>query len=65
MNETVIDYEAFTHRLALNKGLKLIKKWPIFIILQNLIFKPRQLNCTLPLFWSLVTAITSSAIIEE
>ena len=65
MNETDIDNEDFTLRLALNKQLKLIKKWPIFIILQNLIFKPQQLNRTLPLFWSLVTAITSSAIIIE
>ena len=65
MNETDIDNEDFTLTLALNKQLKLIKNWPIFIILQNLIFKPRQLNCTLLFFWSLVTAVTSSAIIIE
>ena len=60
MNETDIHNEDFTLRLAFNKGLKLIKKWPIFTIPQNLIFKPQQLNITLALFWSLVTATVIS-----
>ena len=60
MNETDIHNEDFTLRLALKKGLKLIKKWPIFTIPQNLIFKPQQLNITLALFWSLVTATVIS-----